>query len=210
MANNFHHLLKFTHLLSKQEITFLDTTVYKGKKVHKLQNTAYQNPHQTNGDVSIPPPNIVPPSLSLLWIHKRNSHLKNLHQLRPWQLKGSPRQLQNKTKWGRGRRRKKYKVEHKTKSPAQNKAKASELHPWRLELEICPSRLRCGHPYRLYWWHTTLMRDHTDERPSCWHTTVMRDHPDDILQWWETIMTRNHPDDMLHWWQTTLMTDHTD
>ena len=31
-ANNFHHLLKFTHLLSKQEITFLDTTVYKGKK----------------------------------------------------------------------------------------------------------------------------------------------------------------------------------
>ena len=23
-----------------------------------------------------------------------------------------------------------------------------ELHPWRLELEICPSRLPCGHPYR--------------------------------------------------------------
>ena len=96
-ANNFHHLLKFTHLLSKQETTFLDTTVYKGKKVHEIQNTGYQNPHQTNGDVSIPPPNIMPPRLSLLWILKRNSHLKNLHQLRPRQLNVSPRQLQNQT-----------------------------------------------------------------------------------------------------------------
>jgi len=34
-ANTFHHLLKFTHLLSKQEITFLDTTVYKGKRFTK-------------------------------------------------------------------------------------------------------------------------------------------------------------------------------
>ena len=25
---------------------------------------------------------------------------------------------------------------------------ASELHPWRFELEIFPSRLPCGHPYR--------------------------------------------------------------
>ena len=40
------------------------------------------------------------------------------------------------------------KVEPKTKSPAQKEAKASELHPWRLELEIFPSRLPCGHPYR--------------------------------------------------------------
>ena len=30
-ANNFHHFLKFTHLLSKQEITFVDTTVYERK-----------------------------------------------------------------------------------------------------------------------------------------------------------------------------------
>ena len=39
-------------------------------------------------------------------------------------------------------------MEHKTKSPAQKEAKASELHPWRLELEIFPSWLPCGHPYR--------------------------------------------------------------
>ena len=31
----------------------------------------------------------MPPRLSLSWIHKRNSHLKNPHQLRPWQLKVS-------------------------------------------------------------------------------------------------------------------------
>ena len=42
-----------------------------------------------------------------------------------------------------------YKVEHETKSPAPKEAKASELHPWRLKLEIFPSRLPCGHPYRL-------------------------------------------------------------
>ena len=96
-ANTFHHLLKFTHLLSKQEITFLDTTVYKGKKVHKIQNTGYQNPQQTNGDISIPPPSIMPPRLNLSWIHKRNSYLKDPHQLRPGQLKVRPRQLQNQT-----------------------------------------------------------------------------------------------------------------
>ena len=55
-----------------------------------------------------------------------------------------------KTKQSEEGKGKKYKVEHKTKSPAQNEAKASELHTWRLELEIFPSRLRCGHPYRLY------------------------------------------------------------
>ena len=26
---------------------------------------------------------------------------------------------------------------------------ASELHPWRFELEICPSRLHCGHVFEL-------------------------------------------------------------
>ena len=41
-------------------------------------------------------------------------------------------------------------VELKTKSRAQKEAKASELHPWRLELEIFPSRLPCGHPYKKY------------------------------------------------------------
>ena len=41
----------------------------------------------------------------------------------------------NKTKRGRGKKEEK-KVEHKTKSPAQKEAKASELHPWRLEMEI--------------------------------------------------------------------------
>ena len=30
-ASSFHHLLKFTHAVSPKEITFLDTTVYKGK-----------------------------------------------------------------------------------------------------------------------------------------------------------------------------------
>ena len=51
--------------------------------------------------------------------------------------------------------KKTYKVEHKTKSPAQKEAKASELHPWRLELEIFPSRLPCRHPYNQScsaWW----------------------------------------------------------
>ena len=38
-------------------------------------------------------------------------------------------------------------VEHKTKSLAQKEAKASELHPWRFDLEVCPSRLPYGHPY---------------------------------------------------------------
>ena len=47
------------------------------------------------------------------------------------------------------KKKKKDKVEHKTKSPAQKEAKASELHPWRLELEIFQSRLPCGHPYRV-------------------------------------------------------------
>ena len=60
---------------------------------------------------------------------------------------------ETKTKRGEKTKTKKQtktdKVEHKTKSPAQKEAKASELHPWRLELEIGPSRLPCGHPYRL-------------------------------------------------------------
>ena len=62
----------------------------------------------------------------------------------------------NKTKRGRekttttNKKIKTDKVEHKAKSPAQIEAKASELHPWRLELEIFPSRLPCGHPYRIY------------------------------------------------------------
>ena len=43
------------------------------KKFNELQNIGYQNPPQTNGDVSIPPPNIMPPRLSLSWIHKRKS-----------------------------------------------------------------------------------------------------------------------------------------
>ena len=49
-------------------------------------------------------------------------------------------------------------VEHKTKSLAQKEAKASELHPWRLELEFFPSRLPCGHPYRqeLHPWRLEL------------------------------------------------------
>ena len=46
------------------------------EKVHKLQSTGYQNSHQTKGDISVPPPSIVPPRLSLSRIHKRNSHLK--------------------------------------------------------------------------------------------------------------------------------------
>ncbi len=57
-ANNFHHLLKFTHGLSKQEITFLDTTVYKGKrftksrildiKTHTKPTETYQYLHRTS------------------------------------------------------------------------------------------------------------------------------------------------------------------
>ena len=34
------------------------------------------------------------------------------------------------------------------KKKNEEKAKVSELHPWRFELEICPSLLLpCGHPY---------------------------------------------------------------
>ena len=57
-ANNFHHLLKFTHLLSKQVITFWDTTVYKGKrftkskildiKTHTKPMEMYQYLHRTS------------------------------------------------------------------------------------------------------------------------------------------------------------------
>ena len=41
------------------------------------------------------------------------------------------KQREEKTK-----NKKTYKVEHKTKSPAQKEAKASEFHPWRLELKL--------------------------------------------------------------------------
>ena len=57
-ANSFHHLLKFTHTVSKQEITFLDTTVYTGKrftssrvldiKTHTKPTETYQYLHRTS------------------------------------------------------------------------------------------------------------------------------------------------------------------
>ena len=46
-ANNFHNLLRFTRTTTPQEIAFLDTTVYKGKRF-RLKRTGYQNMHQTN------------------------------------------------------------------------------------------------------------------------------------------------------------------
>ena len=61
---------------------------------------------------------------------------------------GHTKETKNREEKWEEKKPKTYKVEHKTKSPAQKEAKASELHPRRLELEICPSRLPCGHPYK--------------------------------------------------------------
>ena len=36
----------------------------------------------------------------------------------------------------------------KDEAPPPPPPPPQELHPWRLELEIFPSRLPCGHPYR--------------------------------------------------------------
>ena len=80
-ANSLHHLLKFTHTVSKQEITFLDTTVYRGKRFTSSRLLDIKT-HTKPTETSILPPNFVPPKLSLSRIHKRNSHLKNPHQLR--------------------------------------------------------------------------------------------------------------------------------
>lgn len=49
-ASSFHHLLKFTHAVSPKEITFLDTTVYKGKifQEYKVVDIkTYTNPTET-------------------------------------------------------------------------------------------------------------------------------------------------------------------
>ena len=70
-ANNFHNLLRFTRTTSPQQFTFLDTTVYKGSRL-RLNRTGYQNMHQTNWDIPVSRLSILPPQLSILWIHKRN------------------------------------------------------------------------------------------------------------------------------------------
>ena len=72
----------------------------------------------------------------------------------PYFRQKATQKKQNKKRKGKGKKRKKKTpkkkpmVEHKTKSPAQKEAKASELHPWRLELDIFPSRLPWGHPHK--------------------------------------------------------------
>ena len=63
-------------------------------------------------------------------LHSENRPKRHTSDIRPHK--------RNKTKRGRekNRRKKTDKVEHKTKSPAPKEAKALELHPWRLKLEI--------------------------------------------------------------------------
>ena len=76
-------------------------------------------------------------------------------------------------------------VEHKTKSPAQKEAKASELHPWRLELEIFPSWLPCGPcgPTDM----NLLLRVSVTHRPALTNSILGR--------WKERSLRMNHPDE---------------
>ena len=50
--------------------------------------------------------------------------------------KATQKKTKKKKRKGKRKKNKKNMVELKTKSLAQKEAKASELHPWRLELEI--------------------------------------------------------------------------
>ena len=45
--NQIHDTIKFTHTYSKKEVTFLDTTIYKNQKTHKLQSKLYTKPTDT-------------------------------------------------------------------------------------------------------------------------------------------------------------------
>ena len=76
-------------------------------------------------------------------LHNKNRPKRHTSDTRPHKRK------RKKKEKGEEEKQNKNMVELKTKSRAQKEAKASELHPWRLELEIFPSRLPCGHPYRL-------------------------------------------------------------
>ena len=55
-----------------------------------------------------------------------------------------------------------------------------------------------------------LIKDDSDERPSCWKTTLLRDHPDERPPCWETTLMGGHPAERPPWWEITLMRDHPD
>ena len=80
-------------------------------------------------------------------LHSEKRPKRHTSDIRPHTRKKQNKKRKAKTtttKQQQTNKTKNRKVEHKTKSPAQNEAKASEFHPWRLELEFFRSRLPCG------------------------------------------------------------------
>ena len=61
-AYTFYPTIKFTAEISENEITFLDTVVFKGERFIKKIHPRHQNSLQADGNLSIYPVYFVPPS----------------------------------------------------------------------------------------------------------------------------------------------------
>ena len=70
-ANSFHPTIKFTAEISENEITFLDTVVFKGERFIK---ESILDSLQADGNLSVYPFYLVPPSGGKKRLYQRRSN----------------------------------------------------------------------------------------------------------------------------------------
>ena len=73
-ANTFHPTIKFTAEISENEITFLDTVVFKGERFIKESILDIKTSLQADGNLSIHPFHLVPPSGGKKRLYQRRSN----------------------------------------------------------------------------------------------------------------------------------------